>query len=255
MQPIKGNYPHTRSLEPRPMKAVDIWAFADSIRRQILGPVHRRAADVRHVAGRTRSLLINGVAYAVVWDFDHEVHDDEGRPVMGVCEHDSEQPDQVMISINSAEVGERPEIERSTALHELGHALFDMPAAVGWKMQPRFHYADGQPRRIFQGASSTGSSEGAMDWREWRANEFMGAFLAPPVPFHQQLVRLANQAELPLVHRPAFGKFGLPVIAGDRVDPGDLCVAVDLLAEAFGVTSEFAWVRIEKYRLLAGKEA
>ena len=61
-----------------------------------------------------------------------------------------------------------------------------------------------------------------MDWDEWRANEFMGAFLAPPIAFHQALVRLANEAGLPMVHRPSLGKFGLPVLHGQRLDLGAL---------------------------------
>lgn len=239
MPTIKGSYPHYLSFEPRPMKAPVIWAFAETIRRQVLGPVHRQAADVRDVAGRTGSLLVNGVSFSLVWDFDSPVHDEDGRPVMGVCEHDPDEPGQVMISINGAEIGDRSEIERSTALHELGHALFDMPAAIHAERQLCLEH--GSPRM-------------PMDWREWRANEFMGAFLAPPVAFHRHLVRLANQAGLPLVHRPCHGKPGLPVIDGRKPCGVGFDEVVDLLAEEFGVTGEFARVRIGKYRHLAGRE-
>lgn len=253
MPTIRGTYRHDRSRESRPMKAPDIWAFAGDIRRQVLGPVHRHTADVRQVAGRTGSVVVNGVPFTLVWDFDNAVHDDDGRPVMGVCEHDADEPGQVMISINGAEVGERPEVERSTALHELGHALFDMPAVVHGGRQLCLRLGD-ERRRVVRIASSGRDGKGPTDWREWRANEFMGAFLAPPEPFHRQLVRLANAAGLPLVHRPALGKAGLPVVDGRRLGGIGYDQVVDLLAEAFGVSSEFARVRIGKYRLLAGRE-
>lgn len=254
MPTIRGSYRHYRSREPRPMKAQEIWTFAGDIRRQVLGSAHRRAADVREVADRTGSLLVNGVAFALVWDFDNAVHDEDGRPVMGVCEHDPNEPGQVMISINGAEVGSRPEIERSTALHELGHALFDMPAAVHAERQLCLEFGDEPRRRVFRIVSPGRDPKRPMDWREWRANEFMGAFLAPPEPFHRQLVRLANAAGLSLVHRPALGKAGLPVVDGRKTSGIGFDQVVDLLADEFGVSREFARVRIGKYRLLAGRE-
>ncbi|MBI4968214.1 MAG: hypothetical protein HZC25_08870 [Rhodospirillales bacterium] len=254
MPTIKGSYPHHLSFEPRPMKAPVIWGFAETIRRQVLRMVHRRVVDVREVAGRTESLLINGIAFSLVWDFDNPVHDEEGHPVMGICEHDACEPGQVMISVNGSEVGSRPEIERSTALHELGHALFDMPAAVHAGRQLCLEFGDERPRRIFRSGAPGRVPQGPMDWREWRANEFMGAFLAPPAAFHQHLIRLANQAGLSLVHRPAHGKQGLPVVDGRGLSGIRFGEVLDLLAEEFGVTGEFARVRIDKYRLLAGRE-
>lgn len=245
MATIKGNYPHHRSFEPRPMRTGEILAFAEDIRRQVAGLVHRQAADVRRLAECTASLLVNGVAYELVWDFDNAVHDDDGRPVMGVCEHDPDEPAQVMISINGAAMSGRPELERSTALHELGHALFDMPAAVHAGRLCRLDLRLGRAKP---------SGRAPMDWREWRANEFMGAFLAPPAIFHQRLVRLAHEAGLRLVMCPSLGKLGLPVIDGRRADGVVFGEVVDLLAETFGVTAEFARVRIDKYRLLAGRE-
>ena len=127
---ITGAYPHYPVMEPKPIKATGIWAFAQGVRKQVMGTQHRRIADVRALADRVGAVSINGIAYRLVWDFDHKVHDEDGRPVMGVCEHDPHEPGQVMISIDAAAGSERQDVERSTTLHELGHALFDMPAAV-----------------------------------------------------------------------------------------------------------------------------
>jgi hypothetical protein len=35
-----------------------------------------------------------------VWDAAHPVHDEAGEPVLGVCEHDPQEPATVMISLN-----------------------------------------------------------------------------------------------------------------------------------------------------------
>jgi len=58
--------------------------------------------------------------FAVAWDIDHPVHDDDGEPVLGVCEHDPAEPGTVMISLNGELLRDQPELLRSTAIHELG---------------------------------------------------------------------------------------------------------------------------------------
>jgi hypothetical protein len=195
-----------------------------------------------------------------VWDFENVVHDENGVPVIGVCEHDPETPDQVMISLNSEVVADHAELERSTALHEFGHAVFDMPAAVKAERQYRLSLGGELPgRRVYRiitpGEEHLRSSRfigGPMDWREFRANEFMGAFLAPADLLHRSLVRLANAAGFPTVFRSHLGKEGFPAIDCRKLDGADLQVVIDVLADEFGLSSEFIWVRLHKYQLLAG---
>ena len=130
-----------------------------------------------------------------------------------------------------------------------GHGLYDMPAAVHERRGLRMEYEGEASRRYRRlGGSLHGSDE--MDWNEWRANEFMGAFLAPPVAFHQSLVRLANEHGLPLLNRPSLGKIGLPIIDIRRADVDALEETVDRLGEAFGITPDFARVRMRKYGLI-----
>lgn len=251
---ITGAYPHYPVMEPKPIKATGIWAFAQGVRKQVMGTQHRRIAEVRALADRVGAVSINGIAYRLVWDFDHKVHDEDGRPVMGVCEHDPHEPGQVMISIDATAGSERQDVERSTTLHELGHALFDMPAAVYAERRCSLAFTGEQVQRLFRPRSGALNRERVMDWREWRANEFMGAFLAPPAAFHQCLVRFANEYELALVSRPSLGKLGLPVLDHSRLDVDAFDALLDHLAETFGITQEFAGVRVRKYRLITGRE-
>ncbi len=230
------------------MRVPDIWAFAQAIRRQVLRSSHCGIVDVCALAERTARVSINDIAFRLVWDFEHGVHDENGRTVIGVCEYDPQEPGQVMLSINGEKTGRSPELKRSTALHELGHALFDMPAAVHAGRRCCLEFARAQAQRMLR--VRTGSRVKGMDWQEWRANEFMGAFLAPPVPFHQTLVRLANEADMQLVNSPSFGKIGLPILRGNRLDQDAFDAVLEFLAETFGVTQEFARVRITKYRLM-----
>ncbi len=95
-----------------------------------------------------------------------------------------------------------------------------------------------------------------MDWREWRANEFMGAFLAPPDPLHRShLLRLARTSG-PARHvsRPHRGKPGYPVIDARGLDGADLQPVADALSDEFGLSEAFIWRRLVKYRLLHGYE-
>ncbi len=262
MTTIRVSYPHYRSREPRPMKTEAIWRIAAEVRRQAAFAPAWRQLDPQAAIDRTRRLGVNGVVFDVIWDIAGTVHDEDGRVVMGVCEHDSDEPDQVMISLNRGILGERPDLLRSTTGHELGHAVFDMPAAVLEERQLRLNLGDGPVvRRAFRIVSpgpehlrDSRSAGGPMDWREWRANEFMGAFLAPPDPLHRHLLRLAGQAGLPVAFRPHRGKPGYPVVDARDLDGADLQPVADALADEFGLSEAFIWRRLVKHRLLHGYE-
>ncbi len=260
MTTIRVSYPRYRSGEPRPMKTEAIWRIAAEMRRQVAFTPARRRLDARAAIDRTRRLAVNGVVFDVIWDIAGTVHDEDGREVMGVCEHDAEEPDQVMISLNQGILGERPDLLRSTAGHELGHAVFDMPAAVQGERQLRLNLGEGPVvRRAFRIVSpgpehlrDSRSPDGPMDWREWRANEFMGAFLAPPAPLHRSLLGLARQAGLPVTFQAHRGKVGYPVVDARGLDGADLQPVADALADEFGLSEAFIWRRLVKYRLLHG---
>ena len=198
----------------------------------------RRRLDARAAIERTRRLAVNGVVFDVIWDIAGTVHDEDGREVMGVCEHDADEPDQVMISLNRRVLGERPDLLRSTAGHELGHGVFDMPAAVQGERQLRLNLGEGPVvRRAFRIVSpgpehlrDSRSPDGPMDWREWRANEFMGAFLAPPDPAASPACCVwPDKRAYPSRSRPHRGKPGYPVVDARGLDGADLQPVADAL--------------------------
>ena len=90
----------------------------------------------------------------IAWDIEHDVRDNKGKPVLGLCEVDADAPDTVMISISGARLIDRPELFRSTAVHELAHAIFDMPAALGRKSRSLSASASRRPI----GAGSSGAT-------------------------------------------------------------------------------------------------
>ena len=164
---LRAAYPHTPAMEPRPMKAQAIWAFADTVRRQVLGSMHRGPVQPRAVAGRLTAAVVNGIAMHFVWDFENTIQDERRRQVAGMCEHSPDEPGQVMISINPREVADRPDLERSTFGHELGHGLYDMIGNV-WEWTDDWwdlHVAPSSPCCVMdnpRGGTSGGSLDPAM---------------------------------------------------------------------------------------------
>ena len=79
-------YPHDhRTREPRPMKAREIWGIAEEVRQSPpRAPSHVRASTSTVSSGRTRSMVVNGVAISTHWDLDRTVHDGQGREALGV---------------------------------------------------------------------------------------------------------------------------------------------------------------------------
>ena len=130
--------------------------------------------------------------------------------------------------------------ELGTAAHELGHLLFDVPAALATGTR---HY-----RAIAAGADVFDRSpRGA----EGRANEFMGAFLTPPIALHTRLLAMARSEGLRLARAPHQGRPCAPVLAaGNPPDAGAGILAA--LAAEFGVSERFVTVRVSLYGLIKG---
>lgn len=79
--------------------------------------------------------------------------------MLGVCEHDPDVPDTAPVALDADLVRDHPELRRSTAGHELGHAVFDMPAAIR-----------SGAGRVFRLRAIPPASAAIRDWREWRAD-------------------------------------------------------------------------------------
>jgi len=85
--------------------------------------------EANELAAKATRFLINGRPCASCGTL-RTTCDLDGKWVLGVCEQDPDEPDAVMISA-SPRLAARPATLRSTAVHELAHAIFDMPVALG----------------------------------------------------------------------------------------------------------------------------
>jgi hypothetical protein len=237
---IRVEYPCFASGEAVRLSAEAIRAVGAELRRQLLGMVVR-PLDTADLFRRAAKLRVNGRAIALVWDADHPVHDGGGEAVLGVCEHDPQEPAEVMISLNADLLANHPALLRSTAAHELGHAVFDMPAAM----------AKGTAR-AFRSRAEARAPEAPIDWREWRADEFMGAFLTPRRQLTHAFKREASGYGLSLRWRA--GNVPTPWLSAAAVGWSVIDAIAGALAEEFGVSESFMSVRLRKYGLVSIKE-
>lgn len=228
-------YASTAAGDPHRLSAQTIGRIASDIRTRLFG-VQPRPVDVAALIAKTARLAVNGKPFSLSWGLDRPIHDENGHEALGVCENDPELPDTVMISINTSLLSHQPEVIRSTAAHEFAHAIFDMPAAMG-----------GNIRRTFRttAAPAIARPGAPIDWVEWRADEFMGAFLVPADKLARVLPKHASALDLPFRWRAAPDGRSVPFVDLDPSE-GSLGLLVDDLAEAFGVTAAFMSVRLAK---------
>ena len=228
-------YPSTAAGDPHRLSAQKIASIASDIRSRLFG-IQPRPVDVAALIAKTARLVVNGKPITLSWGLDRPIHDENGHEALGVCENDPELPDTVMISVNASLLAHQPEVIRSTAAHEFAHAIFDMPAAMG-----------GNIRRTFRTsvAPAIARPGAPIDWVEWRADEFMGAFLVPADKLARVLPKYASALDLPFRWRAAPDGRSVPFVDLDPSE-GTLGLLVDELAEAFGVTAAFMSVRLAK---------
>ena len=241
---ITVEYPHhAASGAPRSLSAETLWAVAAQVRRQAMAGHDGFALPLSALVAATRMVSANGRAILVAWEFNHPVHDGSGEAVLGVCETDPDMPGTALVSVNARMVVGRPDLAVSTAAHELGHVVFDVPAALG---EPARRY-----RAVTAGPSALLDRTTAASER--RANEFMGALLAPPVQLHLRMLAHARSERLRTVHAPHRGRQGCRVLAADN-PPEVIEGVVAALAGDFGVSERFIAVRLSRYGLLQGEQ-
>jgi hypothetical protein len=239
---ITARYPHhERSGAPYPIAMEAIWAVAIQARRQMLLGDDSLLLSAATIAAAADSVVANGRAFRVAWDLGHAVHDAQGRPVLGVCQTDPDLPYTALVSVNGPMVKGRADLAASTAAHELGHVLFDVPAALG--------EAGCCFRAVTSEASMLFGRAGAHSER--RANEFMGALLAPPVTLHRRLVHHAHGEGLRMVTGAHRGRQGFRILGANNPEDA-VAGVVAALASEFGVSETFVRVRLRRYLLVEG---
>jgi hypothetical protein len=235
-------YPHdSRSMEPRPLKAPEIWRVADAVRHQLLPRRATLCIDVERLVRAAKRMSVNGVEIVAHFDLDRVVRDGEGREALGVTEADPALPGALLISLNAEVVAGRDYLRRSTLAHELGHALFDGPAML--RQASRSAFALVTPDEAHLGRPA--HNRGRIDWREFRANEFMAALLLPRGILHRELVRRAIALGLSLRDSGE----DHPVLHG-KGDPLRMEELLFDLGERFGVSASFVEYRLHRYALV-----
>jgi hypothetical protein len=242
--PISLTYPHTASGEPRPLRPQQIWMLASQVRRQLLDDPAARLLDLDDVVERAAEFVVNGVPYSAWWDLDHPVTKSCGTPVMGSTDFDPAAPDGVMVSVNGRELGGRDDLMRSTAAHELGHVVFDAPAWIRAATVASASWEDTTAHL----PSPLGGGEARL--REFRANEFMGALLAPATLIKVEFLRFAKRYRLPASAHPSEVLRGAPAFDGWACEEDAISEALVSLAERFGISESFVRVRLDRYDLL-----
>jgi hypothetical protein len=239
---LKLIYPYDRrSLEPRAMKARQVWGLAEQAREQIMWRRPSPCLDVDRLIRVAKTMMVNGRAIATQWDLQRNVRDEHGCEALGVTEADPALPGVVLISLNAALIAGRDYLERSTLAHELGHALFDGPSMLRQAGKPAFAMVTPDEAHL----ATPRRADGGMDWREFRANEFMGALLAPRPLLHRQLVRRSISLDLPL-----YDAGGGELVIRASGDPTRIDELLFDLAERFGVSTAFIEYRLHRYALV-----
>ncbi|MGG5823050.1 ImmA/IrrE family metallo-endopeptidase [Falsiroseomonas sp. HW251] len=241
--PIEIAYSQPWPTTPARLPTAAVWRIAALVRRQVLGSGEGLALPAERLAQAAREVCVNGRTIRVAWDLAGPVHDADGRPVLGVCETDPDLPETAVVSINGSLLAGRPDLASSTAAHELAHVLFDVPPVL----------ADAAPARRYRSALSSASAlfDPTMIRAEWRANEFMGALLAPPIALHLRLVVHARAERLRMVYGVHHGRAGSRILAADNSREAIEGVLAAAAAD-FGVSERFVAVRVARYRLIKG---
>jgi hypothetical protein len=239
--PIEVAYLPSEALNSRPhAAAATIRAVAAQVRRQIPREPDSLALTLPALIDACRAVEVNGKALAVSWELGRALQDELGQTVLGLCDIDAHEPGWAYIAVNGPMTANSPDLALSTAAHELGHLLFDVPAALA-RGEQRYHAVASSPRAL----------ERAGRGAEARANEFMGALLAPPVPLHTRLLAYARSEGLRLTRGPHQGRPASPIVSAGN-PPDAVAGVMAALAGDFGVSDRFIAVRVSRYGLMEG---
>ena len=219
-------YPCKATLEPLFLPKALIWNLAGKL-RQAAG-FHDLKIQAEDLKAAFTQLKVNGLPFEVVWELDDRMRF-ASEPIFGTCMTLDVGQAQVLINVAGNTSSSH---KASTAAHELGHAIFDMPAVLGGGALPTtFHRTSSIAHPTQQCAA------------EWRANEFMGAFLLPKPMLQQALRDFGHLCGVPI----SLSKGGM--IDTDQVMPEAISLLCEELAYAFGVSQTMIDIRLRAYGL------
>ena len=276
MPVLTFGYRHCSRMRPSFLKNSEIEGIGVLARQQLVG-AGTDAIPLSILSGLS-GLSINGVVFDLFVGTGDVVHDEEGNPVLGICEYDPGVPDTAMVSVSPVGEHASEELVLSTLGHEIGHAIFDAP---GWivdasKGPGLFDDPSEAARRAYrtttrdvehlakvppvaesgatQSASIPGHTIKDLYFAELRANEFMGSLLVPRQRLNLGVEELAPKFGVAIHRSPSLDP-ELPGLSIHLTADGDLgffdmeCLQ-RALATRFGVNRRFIEVRMERYGLL-----
>jgi hypothetical protein len=260
-------YKHDKkNAKPRSVSNEDIRRLAQDVRWQIgCGDRLRIGADDLFAINEINA---NGITYELSWSVDGPVTNEQGQPVLGLCEHNPDDfPNTALIFANPDAVASVDGLLISTLAHEFGHGIFDAP---GWivaaqtsglpglyasSIGQRFHTET--PDELHLGQKRP--KQHPPDFPEWRANEFMGSLLVPRDQLVSLLKARALMMSLPVEEIPPVASL-VPADSnadiriarelGRRDRNAKLPSLINALASEFGVSRRFMEVRLLRYGLV-----
>jgi hypothetical protein len=267
------DYRHCDRKRPRYIKRSEVEGLAALVRQQLVDAT-TDALSV-DLLSAVSGLKINGVAFDLFVGTSDIVHDEDGNPVLGICEYDPGVPDTAMVSVSPVGENAGEELVLSTLAHELGHAIFDGP---GWIVDASrgpglFDGIDDTGRKMYRTTTrdvehlakaptagdgtdqaAPGKSRGDEYFAELRANEFMGSLLVPRLRLNTVVEELAPEHDVKIVRSSSLDP-DRPGTSLTLVAEGDFgFLSLDMLqrsvAKRFGVSPRFVQVRMDRYGLL-----
>jgi hypothetical protein len=270
------DYRHCSRKRPLYIRNAEIECIASLAREQLVDAA-TDAIPMRVLSGIS-GLKINGIAFELVVDTGNVVHDEEHKPVLGVCEYDPGVPDTAMVSVSPAGFHASEELVLSTLGHEIGHAVFDAPGWIvdaskgpglfdepldvahrAYRTTTRDIDHLGKVCEVDQSiadkaASIPGQTHKDMYFAELRANEFMGSLLVPRQRLTQAVQELACKYRVRVRAAesldPELPADGVHLTVEDDVEISDMDGLKRALAARFGVNRRFIEVRMQRYGLL-----
>jgi hypothetical protein len=263
MAELKIHYARTRDFEPHYITHKETEAVAAQVRRE-LGLTAKRALTVDDLKQIDR-LNVNGVAFDLWIDLEHQVHDDQQRPILGLFEFEPlSSVDAVSVCVSPLGPDMSAELQLSTFAHELGHAVFDAPALVArHQNQPLTALTPGGSVKAFRSVTESVSQLGKagqglpqhIRFSELRANEFMGSLLVPRDLLWELVEEEAPKHALKVT-------YGEPTLFAETLDGNkkimwspatyemDCWSFTRALAPRFGVNPAFIDVRMMRYGII-----
>jgi len=249
---------------PRYLKHAEAEVVAAQARQQLV-TAQADAIPLATLKGLD-GLRINGLAFELWVDTDHPVTDEQGQPVLGLCEFDPHAgTDAAVLAVSPVATESADALMLSTFAHELGHAVFDAP---GWiaaaaqgpglfddvdaKAHKAYRTTTRDANHLAQAAMAESRIPRDVYFAELRANEFMGSLLVPKLHLRRAIEELAGAHGVRVQHSPSLDP-ALPGASLRLMDDGQADVMDGLqraLAQRFGVHRRFIEVRLERYGYL-----